>query len=64
VARTYIPTQVIQVHELARYMNRYQAVLRAAIVAVDPDFGSIFDTLLTAINAFDALASQLYPLED
>lgn len=64
MARTYIPTQVIEVHRMAVYMSRYQAPLRAAIVAVDPDFGAIFDTLLTAILAFDALATELYPLEE
>ena len=63
MARTYIPTQVIEVHKMAIYMSRYQAVLRAAIVAIDPTFGAAFDTLFAAILAFDALASELYPLE-
>lgn len=63
MARTYIPSQVIEVHKMALYMSRYQAVLRAAMVAIDPTFGAAFDTLFAAILAFDGLASQLYPLE-
>lgn len=64
MAKTYIPTQVIEVHKLAIYLARYQAVLRAAIVAIDPDFGAVFDTLLAAVLAMDALSGQLYPLTD
>jgi hypothetical protein len=64
MARTYIPSQVIETHRLAKYMTRYQSALRAAIVAVDPDFGAIFDAMLTAVLAFDAIAVELYPLED
>lgn len=62
--RSYIPTQVIEVHRMAVFMARYQAVLRSAIVAIDPDFGATFDTLFAAILAFDALATELYPVED
>jgi len=64
MGRTYIPSQVIEVHRMAVYMARYQAVLRAAIVDIDPDFGTVFDTLFAAILAFDALASALYPLSE
>jgi len=64
VARTYIPSTVIQVHELAKYLSRYQATLRAAIVAVDPSAGSLFDALFTSVIAFDALNQVLYPIED
>lgn len=64
MARTYIPTQVLEVHKMAVYMARYQSVLRAAIVAIDPTFGTAFDTLFAAVTAFDALAQQLYPIED
>jgi hypothetical protein len=64
MARSYIPTQVIETHKLALYMARYQAPLRAAIVAIDPSAGATFDALFTAILAFDALATTLYPLED
>lgn len=64
MARTYIPSQVIEVHRMAVYMSRYQAVLRASIVAIDPAFGTAFDTLFAAILAFDALATELYPVED
>lgn len=62
--RTYIPTQVVEVHKMAVYMARYQAALRAAMVAIDPSFGAVFDTLFAAILAYDALASELYPLEN
>lgn len=64
MARTYIPTQVIEVHELVKYMTRYQAPLRAAIVSVDPSYGALFDALLTALIAMDAVSGALYPLED
>ena len=62
--RTYIPTTVIEVHKQVKFMSRYQAPLRAAIVAIDPDFGVLFDELLAALLAFDALSQQLYPIED
>lgn len=61
--RTYIPTSVIEVHKLAKFVARYQSVLRPAIVSVDPSYGAIFDDLLAALLAFDALAQTLYPLE-
>lgn len=64
MARTYIPTQVVEIHKMALYMSRYQAVLRASIVAIDPSFGAAFDTLFAAVLAFDALAGELYPLEN
>lgn len=64
MARTYIPTQVIEVHRMAVYMSRYQAVLRAAIVAIDPTAGATFDTLFAAVLAFDELSQVLYPVED
>lgn len=64
MARTYIPTTVIEVHKQAKFLARYQSALRAAVVLVDPAYGAIFDNLLAAVLAFDALAQQLYPLED
>lgn len=64
MARTYIPTTVIQVHEQVRFMTRYQSALRLAIVAVNPAYGALFDDLLAALLAFDAVAATLYPLED
>jgi hypothetical protein len=64
VARTYIPSQVIDAHKMAKYMSRYQAILRASMVAIDPDYGAVFDALFAAILAFDAIASELYPLVD
>jgi len=64
VPRTYIPTTVIEVHKQVKFMSRYQAPLRAAIVAVDPAYGEVFDALLAALLAFDALSQSLYPIED
>lgn len=63
MARTYIPSQVKQVHEMAKFLNRYHSPLRAAIVAVDPAYGALFDTLLSAVTAMDAVSAALYPLE-
>lgn len=64
MAKTYIPTQVVEVHRLAIYLARYQAVLRPAMVAIDPSFGALFDALLAATLAMDAVAQTLYPVED
>lgn len=64
MARTYIPSTVIDVHKQVKFMTRYQAPLRAAIVAVNPAYGAIFDDLLAALLAFDAIAQVLYPLDD
>lgn len=64
MARSYIPTQVIEVHKQVKFMTRYQPVLRAAVVAIDPAYGAIFDQLLAALLAFDALSQSLYPLQD
>lgn len=63
LARTYIPTAVIEVHKLAKYAARYQALLRPAVVAIDPAYGAVFDDLLSALLAFDAIAASIYPLE-
>jgi len=62
--RTYIPTSVIEVHKLAKFLARYQAFLRPAVVAIDSSYGAVFDDLLSAVLAFDALAATLYPLEE
>jgi hypothetical protein len=62
--RTYIPTTVIEVHKQYLFMTRYQAVLRAAMVAIDPSYGALFDTLLAALGAIDAISQELYPLTD
>jgi len=62
--RTYVPTTVIDVHRLAIYLARYQSVIRPVMVALDPAYGAIFDGLLSAALAFDAIAQVLYPLED
>lgn len=64
MARTYIPTSVIEVHKLAKFLSRYQSVLRPAVVAVNAEYGPIFDDLLTAVLAFDAIAQSIYPLMD
>lgn len=63
MAHTYIPSTVIEVHRLVKFVSRYQSLLRPAIVAVNPAYGALFDDLLAALLAFDAVASELYPLE-
>lgn len=62
MAKTYIPKQVREVHDMAVYLSKYQGVLRAAIVAIDPAYGALFDTLLSAVLAMDAVSQSLYPL--
>lgn len=64
MAKTYIPSSVIEVHRLAIYLARYQAILRPAMVSIDSSFGALFDALLTATLAMDAVSATLYPLED
>lgn len=63
MARTYIPTSVIEVHKIAKFVTRYQAILRPALVAIDPSYGAIFDDLVSAVLAFDAISQTIYPLE-
>lgn len=62
--RTYIPTSVVEVHKLAKFLARYQSVLRPAVVAVDAAYGAVFDDLLAAVLAWDAIAQTIYPLEE
>lgn len=64
MAKTYIPTQVIEVHRLAVYLAKYQSVLRPAIVSIDPSAGALFDTMLAAVLAMDAVSGVLYPIGD
>lgn len=64
MAKTYVPTQVIEVHELAKFMVRYNATIRAAITALDPTALEAYDALYTAVVAFDAFREILYPLGD
>lgn len=64
MARTGVPSAVIDVHKLVKFLTRYQAAVRAAMVSLDPTYGAVFDDLLAALLAFDALSGVLYPLED
>lgn len=64
MARTYIPSTVIEVHRQVKFISRYQVPLRAAIVAVNPAYGALFDDLFAALVSFDAVAAQLYPLDE
>lgn len=63
MAKTYVPNEVRQVHTLAVYMTRYNAVLRAAVLIADPSAGAAYDALYAAVTAFDALREVLYPIE-
>jgi predicted nucleic acid-binding protein len=64
VAKTYIPSEVKQVHELAQFMTRYNSVLRAAVALADPSAITAYDALYSAIVAFDAFREALVPLAD
>jgi hypothetical protein len=64
VGKTYIPTTVIEVRKQYLFMTRYSVPLRAAMVAIDPEFGALFDALLLALGAINAVSAELYPLED
>lgn len=63
MAKTYIPTSVKNIHELAIFLTRYNSVLRAAIATISPDDVAIYDTMFNAVIAFDALRGVLYPIE-
>jgi len=63
MARTYIPTTVIEVHKVAKFAAKYQAFIRPAVVAINPAYGAVFDDLLSALLAFDAISQSIYPLE-
>lgn len=63
MAKTYVPSIVIQVHELTRFVTRYNAILRPALATIDPDSVALYDTMYNALVAFDALYQTLYPLE-
>jgi len=64
MARNYIPTTVIEVRKQYLFMTRYSVVLRAAMVAIDPSYGALFDQLLAALGAINAISAELYPLQD
>lgn len=63
MARTYIPTTVIQVHKAAVTAAKYAAFIRPAMVVINPAYGAIFDDLLSALLAFDSVSQTIYPLE-
>lgn len=62
MARTYIPGFTESVHRQALFLVRWNAILRPAIVAIDPAAGAAYDALYTAIIAMDALREVLDPL--
>lgn len=62
MAKTYVPTTVIDVHNLAIFLARNNAIVRTAIAVIDPSAVSTYDALYAAIVAFDALRETLYPL--
>lgn len=63
MAKTYVPSIVLNIHQLAIYITKYNSVLRAAIATLDPEAVAVYDTLASAVLAFDALRETLYPLE-
>jgi hypothetical protein len=63
VAKTYISSYTREVHKLAVFMTRYQAILRAAMVVVDPASGALFDAMLSAVVAMDGVSNVIYPIE-
>lgn len=62
MAKTYIPSFVVDNHRQAVFIARYGSILRAAIAAISPEAALAYDTVTEAILAFDAFAQTLYPL--
>lgn len=59
MARTYVPKMLKDIHTLAVYLARYNAVIRVAITAADPESLPAYEALYSAIIALDGLRTVL-----
>lgn len=59
--KTYVPSMVRDIHQLALYLVRYNSVIRVALGVLDPDSVSLYDSLYSAVLALDALRETLAP---
>lgn len=63
MAKTYVPKFTDDVHTILVYMTRYDAIIRPALQALDPDVLIAYDAAFVALRAIDALRSVLTPIE-
>jgi hypothetical protein len=63
MARTYIPTMLDDVHEITVFLSKHNAVILAAITAIDPTAVAAYSAVVTALQALDALNSTLNPIK-
>lgn len=61
--KSYIPTMTSDMHEIAVFLAKHNAILRAAIIAVDPEAAGAYDAAYAAIIALDALRAVLNPIQ-
>lgn len=62
MARTYVPTLVDTIHELAVFMTRWNGIIRPALATIDPDSLVAYDAAFAAVIALDALRETLAPI--
>lgn len=63
MARTYVPTMVLEVRQQAIYIARYGSVIRAAIAVLEPAAVAAFDAYATAVVGLNAFFETLYPTD-
>lgn len=62
LAKTYVPSLMNDIHEIAVYLARYNSTIIAAITVIDPSALEAYNAVYTAILALDAFKQQLTPL--
>lgn len=60
--KTYVPGMMIDIHQLAMYLARYDSQIRAAITLIDPDMLTTYAAAKAAVLALDELRNMLIPL--
>lgn len=64
VARTYVPSLVKNVRELAIYIARYGSTIRPAIAVLEPTAVASYDALAAAVIALNNFFDELYPVDE
>lgn len=59
MARTYVPTMLRDIHQLAVYLVRYNAAIRVAIAFADPSALAAYESLYASVIALDGLREAL-----
>jgi hypothetical protein len=63
MAKTYLPTMVDDIHKSTVFLSEHNAIIRAAISALDPSALPAYDAALAALLALDALRATLNPIQ-